>query len=142
MEDEKTGELVLEGLMIAENGGLDGQDSMHVSAEGLHILCNEDSVLLGLVPECIKAANEGEHRVRSRVGLDGASSEVGYGGGGRPNVSLGIDQEVKTILVLSKLILVRGLIARVVHYLRSWYTRFVTLDHYSFNGVYPRLIVL
>ena len=26
--------------------------------------------------------------------------------------------------------------------LRSWYTRFVTLDRYSLNGVYPSLIVL
>ena len=63
MEGEQTGELVLEGLLIAENGGLVGQDSMHVSAEGLHILGNEDSVLLCLVPKGIKAVSESEHRV-------------------------------------------------------------------------------
>ena len=58
------------------------------------------------------------------------------------DVSLGIDWEVKTSLIHPKLILVRGFIARVVHSPRSWYTRFVTLDHYSFDGLYPRLIVL
>ena len=63
VEGEKTGELVLEGLLIAENGRLVGLNSMHVSAEGLHILGNEDSVILGLVPEGIKAVSEGEHRV-------------------------------------------------------------------------------
>ena len=40
MECEELGEVGLEGLLIAENGGLVGQDSMHVSAEGLHIQCN------------------------------------------------------------------------------------------------------
>ena len=50
MEVEKLGELVLEGLLISENGRLVSQDGTHVSSEGLHILGNEDSVLLGLVP--------------------------------------------------------------------------------------------
>ena len=50
MEDEKLGELGLEGLLISENGRLVSQDGTHVSVEGLHILGNEDSVLLGLVP--------------------------------------------------------------------------------------------
>ena len=59
----EAGELVLEGLLIAENGHLVGQDGMHVNAEGLHILGNEDTMLLGLVLEGIKAVSEGEHRV-------------------------------------------------------------------------------
>ena len=59
----EAGELVLEGLLITENGHLVGQDGMHVSAEGLHILGNEDTMLLGLVLEGIKAVSEGEHRV-------------------------------------------------------------------------------
>ena len=63
LESEKLGELVLEGLLISENGCLVGQDGTHVSSEGLHILGNEDSVLLGLVPESIKAVSEGKHRV-------------------------------------------------------------------------------
>ena len=57
------GELVLEGLMISENGCLVSQDCTHVSSEGLHVLGNEDSMLLGLVPESIKVVSEGEHRV-------------------------------------------------------------------------------
>ena len=60
---KKLGELGLEGLLILENSRMFSQDGMHVSAEGLHVLGNEDSVLLGLIPECIKAISEGEHRV-------------------------------------------------------------------------------
>ena len=63
MEGKKLGELGLEGLLISENGRLVSQDGMHVRAEGLNILGNEDSMLLGLVPEGIKAVSEGEHRV-------------------------------------------------------------------------------
>ena len=63
MESEKLGELVLEGLLISENGCLLSQDGTHVSSEGLHILGNDNSVLLGLVPESIEAVSEGEHRV-------------------------------------------------------------------------------
>ena len=50
MESEKLSELGLEGQLILENSRLVGQDGTHVSAEVLHILGNEDSVLLGLVP--------------------------------------------------------------------------------------------
>ena len=57
------GELGLEGLLLLKNSGLVGQDGTHVSAEGLHVLGNEDSVLLCLVSECIKTISEGEHRV-------------------------------------------------------------------------------
>ena len=60
---KKPGQLGLEGLLLLENSGLVGQNRTHVSAKGLHILCKEDSVLLGLIPECIKALNKGEHRV-------------------------------------------------------------------------------
>ena len=63
MESKKSGKLVLKGLLIVENGRLIGEDSVHVSAEGLHILGNEELVLLGLVPEGIKAVSEGEHKV-------------------------------------------------------------------------------
>ena len=62
-EGEKLGELVLEGLLILENGRLVSQDGMHVRSKGLHILGNEDSVLLGLIPKSIEAVSEGEHRV-------------------------------------------------------------------------------
>ena len=63
MKSEKQGELVLEGLLIAENSHLVGHDVMHVNVEGLHILGNEDSVLLGLFTESVEAVNEREHRV-------------------------------------------------------------------------------
>ena len=62
MAGEKLGELVLEGLLILENG-LVSQDGMNVSSEALHVLGNEDSVLLGFVPESIEAVSEGKHRV-------------------------------------------------------------------------------
>ena len=63
MEGKKLGEIVLEGLLILENSHLVSQNGTHVSPEGLHILGNEDSVLLGLIPESIEAVSEGEHRV-------------------------------------------------------------------------------
>ena len=63
MEGEKLGELGLEGLLISENGCLVNQNRTNVSTEGLHILGNEDSVLLGLVLKGIKAVSEGEHQV-------------------------------------------------------------------------------
>ena len=62
MAGEELGKLALEGLLILENG-LVSQDGMHVSSEGLHVLGNEDSVLLGFVPESIEVVSEGEHRV-------------------------------------------------------------------------------
>ena len=68
-EGENLGELVLEGLLISENGRLVSQDSTHVNSEGLHILGNDYSVLLGLVPESIEEVSEGEHQVHKvRVG--------------------------------------------------------------------------
>ena len=147
VESEKTGELVLEGLLIAENGRLVGQDGTHVSAEGLHILGNKDLVLLDLVPESIETVSECEHRVleigaKTRWGRRRGRLWKWWVTEGVPSVTLGITRGSKTSRILVKLILVRGFIARVVHSLRSWYTRFVTLDHYSFNGVYPCLIVL
>ena len=63
MECEKLGELGLEGLLILENSRLVGQDGTHDSAEGLHVLGNEDSMLLCLIPKGIKAISKGEHRV-------------------------------------------------------------------------------
>ena len=132
--------------MISENGRLVSQDDTHVRADDLHILGNEDSMLLGLVPESIEAVSECEHRVLKIGAGTGWGIRRGRLGrwwvsGGLPSVTLGITREAKASLILVKLILVRGFIARVVHCLRSWYTRFVTLDHDRFNGVYPCLIV-
>ena len=63
MENEQLGELVLKGLLIAEDGGLVGQDFARVGAEGLHILADEDLVLLGLIPIGIETSREVEHLV-------------------------------------------------------------------------------
>ena len=60
---KKLHKLGLEGLLLLENSGLVGQNRTHVNAKDLHILCEEDSVLLGLIPECVKALSEGEQRV-------------------------------------------------------------------------------
>ena len=40
-----------------------GQDCTHVSTKGLHVLGDEDLVLLGLIPESIKTISGGKHRV-------------------------------------------------------------------------------
>ena len=63
MKSEELGELSLEGLLILENSGLVSQDGTHVSSKGLHVLGNEDSVFLCLIPKGVKAVSESEHRV-------------------------------------------------------------------------------
>ena len=50
MVGKKLRKLGLEGLVLLEKSSLVGQNHRHVSAKGLHILCKEDSVLLGLIP--------------------------------------------------------------------------------------------
>ena len=63
MKGKELGQLILEGLLIAENGRLVVHDDAHVGAEGLHILADEDPVLLGLIPVCIKSSSEVLHLV-------------------------------------------------------------------------------
>ena len=63
-------------------------------------------------------------------------------GRGLANVSLGIAQESITSLILMKLVLVRGLMARIIDPLRSRDTRCVPLDRYGLYGVEPGLIVV
>ena len=58
MEDEKLGKLVLKGLLIVKDGRLVGQDCAHVRSKGLHILANEDSVLLGLIIVGLETSSE------------------------------------------------------------------------------------
>ena len=57
-------------------------------------------------------------------------------------MSLRIAQESITSLILMKLVLVRGLMARIIWPLRSRDTRCVPLDRYGFYGVEPGLIVI
>ena len=58
MECKELCKLSLEGLLLVKNSGLVGQHRTHISAKRLHILCDEDSMLLGLVPECIEALSK------------------------------------------------------------------------------------
>ena len=50
MVDKKLRKLGLEGLLLLKNSGMVGQNCTHVSAKGLHILCEEDYVFMGLIP--------------------------------------------------------------------------------------------
>ena len=58
MEGEELRELVLNGLLIAEDGRLVGYNGTHVGTEGLHILADEDLVLLGLIPVGLETSSE------------------------------------------------------------------------------------
>ena len=56
MKGEELCQLILEGLLVAEDSRLVMHESAHVDAEGFHILDDEDSVLLGLIPVGIKSS--------------------------------------------------------------------------------------
>ena len=63
MTGEELSQLILEGLLIAEDGRLVVHDGTHVGEGGLHILAYEDLVLLGLILIGIKSSNEILHLV-------------------------------------------------------------------------------
>ena len=63
MKGEELGKLILEGLLIAEDGRLVAHDGVHVGSKGIHILADEAPVLLGLIPACIKSSSEVLHLV-------------------------------------------------------------------------------
>ena len=63
MEGEELCKLVLDGLLIARGGRLVGHDDAHVGTEGLHILTDEDIVLLGLILVSLETSNEVEDLV-------------------------------------------------------------------------------
>ena len=63
MKGEELGKLILEGLLITEDGRLVVHDGAHVGSEGIHILADEDPMLLCLIPVCIKSSNEVLHLV-------------------------------------------------------------------------------
>ena len=58
MEGQELCDLGLQDLLLLKNDGLIGQYSPHVTTENLHILCDEDSVLLGLILECVEALSK------------------------------------------------------------------------------------
>ena len=63
MKGEELCQLILEGLLIAEDSRFVLKDGAHVGAEGLHILDDEDLVFLGLIPVGIKSSSEVLHLV-------------------------------------------------------------------------------
>ena len=58
MEGEELRELVLDGLLITEDGRLVGHNVAHVGTEGLHILVDENPVLLGLILVGLETSSE------------------------------------------------------------------------------------
>ena len=82
---------------MLKNSGLVGQHCTHIRAELLHVLCEEDSVLLGLILEGIKTFSKKEHWVLEVGGRTGVSCLYGlrwwwwrWVGRGLPNIPLGI----------------------------------------------------
>ena len=63
MEGEELRELVLDGLLIAEDGRLVSHENAHVGMEGLYILGDENPVLLGLISVGLETSSEVEHLV-------------------------------------------------------------------------------
>ena len=63
MKGEELGQLIVEGLLIAEDARLIVHDDAHVGTKGLYILADEDPVLLGLIPVYIKTGSEVLHLV-------------------------------------------------------------------------------
>ena len=63
MKGEELGKLLLDGLLVAEDGRLVVHDCAHVGSECIRILANEDSVLLGLIPVHIKSSSDVLHLV-------------------------------------------------------------------------------
>ena len=55
---EELGKLLLDGLLVAEDGRLVLHDCAHVGLECIHILDDDDPVLLRLIPVCIKLGGE------------------------------------------------------------------------------------
>ena len=58
MKGEELGKLLLDGLLVIEDGGLVAHDVAHVGPECIHVLVDGYLVLLGLIPVCIKSGGE------------------------------------------------------------------------------------
>ena len=116
MKGEELGKLILEGLLIADDGRLVVHDGVHVGLEGIHILADEDPVLLCLILVCIKLSSKVLHVV---LYCSGRTDQVllrewlwWWGlGGGLLGFSLGAYGDPKPRLRRSQLILIEGLIS-------------------------------
>ena len=140
---------------MVEDGRLVRQDCAHVNSEGLHILADEDAVLLGLILVGLETSCKVKHRVLEDRGRTDPILLLGWLwllwtggglwwwwiGGGLASFPLGVGREAKPGLILLKLILIRGFITQFIHCIGSWYTRLVVLNNNCLDGVYPRLIV-
>ena len=63
MKGEELGKLLLDGLLVAEDGRLVVHGCAHVGSQCIHILADEDLVLLGLIPIRSKSSSEVLHMV-------------------------------------------------------------------------------
>ena len=120
MESEKLGKLVLKVLLSMKDGGVAGQNCAHVGLEGLHILADEDAVLMGLIPVGLKMGCEVKHRVLEDSGRTDQILLLGWWwwwccwrggrrwrmGGGLASSTLGVSREAKLGLILAKLLLI------------------------------------
>ena len=120
MKGEELGKLLLDGLLVAEDGRMVVHACAHVGSECIHILVDEDPVHLGLILVRIKSSSEVLHLFlqgsgrTDRVLLRRWLWWWGLGGG-LPGFSLGAYWDPKPRR--SKLILIGGLISQVVHLL-------------------------
>ena len=55
MKGEKLGKLLLDGLLLAQNGCLVVHGGVHVCPKRVHVLADGDLVFLGLIPLRIKS---------------------------------------------------------------------------------------
>ena len=58
MKGEELGKLLLDGLLVAEDGRLVAHGCAHVDPECIHVLADGDLVLLGLIPIRIISGGE------------------------------------------------------------------------------------
>ena len=122
MKGDELSKLLLDGLLVAEDGRLVVHDCAHVVLKCIDILADEDPMLLGLILVLIKSSSEVLHLV---LHCSGRTDQVlllrwlwWWGlGGGLLNFSLGAYWDPKPRLIRSKLILIEGLISQVVHLL-------------------------
>ena len=127
MKGEELGKLLLDGLLVVEDGCLVVHEYAYVGPECIHILADEDLLLLGLILVLIKSSSEVLHLVlqysrRTDWVLLLRWLWLWGLGGGLPGFFLGAYWDPKPRLIHSKIILIGGLISRVVHFLWSWYT--------------------
>ena len=147
MEGEELGKLLLDGLLVTEDGRLVAHDGVLIDPECIHVLAHGDLVLLCLILVRIKSSSEVLHLV---LQCSGRTNRVlllrwlwWWGlGRGLLGLSLGTYWDPKSRLVLFELIFIGGLIARVLYLIWPWYNRFVFFNHDRLDQVYPSLIIL